>query len=243
MFRLGYLWALEATSRKAIIDVFVIPQLQGFVSHSYPVLESTIRVVKSTYMGSNRVGSVFLGDFQRHRHLSSSTHSTTPPSSPPSTTALFHFSHSPPPSLATASEELDIDMDTNPGNSAVQNGRQGNEVNQGPGKVDPLLALELRLRWLEVLIVGMKQEMGKDKKGKAREEYAGINAAAAAANLKHGETLTRIVETVQTKLDKFVEGNEGLKRFMDNCMCSLPLHLRYLTLALSYEQMTRIHTS
>jgi len=133
-------------------------------------------------------------------------------------------------------------MDTNPGNSAAQKGRQGNEVNQGPGKVDPLLALELRLRWLEVLIVGMKQEMGKDKKGKARE-YAGINVAAAAASLKHGETLTRIVETVQTKLDKVVEGNEGLKRFMDNCTCSLPLNLRCLTLALSYEQMTRIHTS
>jgi len=26
VFRLGYLWVLEATSRKAIIDVFVIPQ-------------------------------------------------------------------------------------------------------------------------------------------------------------------------------------------------------------------------
>jgi hypothetical protein len=122
-------------------------------------------------------------------------------------------------------------MDTNPGNSktfAAQNGRQGNEVNQGPGKVDPLLALELRLRWLEVLIVGMKQEMGKDKKGKAKEEYAGVNAAAAAASLKHGETLTRIAETVQTKLGKVVEGNEGLTRFMDTCMCgsSLTCHLR-----------------
>lgn len=171
-------------------------------------------------MGSNRVGSVFLGDFQRHRHLSSPTH-TTPPSSPPSTTALFHFSHSPPPSLATASEELDIDMDTDPVNSntfaARPNDPQSSEVKQGPGKVDPLLALELRLRWLEVLIVGMKQETGKDKKGKAREEYAGVNAAA--ASLKHGETLTRIAETVQAKLGKAVEGNEGLKKFMDNCMC------------------------
>lgn len=163
---------------------------------------------------------MFLGDFQRHRHLSSPTHSTPP--SPPSTTALFNFSHSPPPSLATASAELDIDMDTNPGNSntfTAPNGRQGSEVSQGPGKVDPLLALELRLRWLEVLIVGMKQEIGKDKKGKAREEYAGVNAAAAAASLKHGETLTRIAETVQTKLGKVVEGNEGLKRFMDSCTC------------------------
>ncbi|KDR80755.1 hypothetical protein GALMADRAFT_207733 [Galerina marginata CBS 339.88] len=79
-----------------------------------------------------------------------------------------------------------------------------------PGKVDPVLALELRLRWLEALILGMKQDGGK---GKGKElEYAGIGSA----NLKHGETLTRLAETVQTKLDKAVEGNEGLRRFMDN---------------------------
>jgi len=89
-------------------------------------------------------------------------------------------------------------------------------VHKGPGKVDPLLALELRLRWLEALIVGMKQETGRDRKGKAREEYAGVNAAAAGPSLKHGETLTRMAETVQTKLGKVVEGNEGLKRFMDS---------------------------
>jgi len=89
---------------------------------------------------------------------------------------------------------------------------------RGPGKVDPLLALELRLRWLEALILGVKQDLGKDKKGKAREDYATVTVAnsAAAANLKHGETLMRLAETVQQKLDKAVEGNEGLKRFMDN---------------------------
>jgi hypothetical protein len=108
----------------------------------------------------------------------------------------------------------------------AQNGQKGSGVkmedsyvHKGPGKVDPLLALELRLRWLEALIVGMKQETGKDRKGKATEEYAGVNAA---ASLKHGETLTRMTEMVQTQLGKVVEGNEGLKKFMDNCMCNYP---------------------
>ena len=82
------------------------------------------------------------------------------------------------------------------------------------GKVDPVLALELRLRWLEALILGMKQDISKDRKGKAREEYAGM---AAVAPFKAGDTLTRLAETVQNKLDKTVEDNEGLKRFMDHC--------------------------
>ncbi len=46
------------------------------------------------------------------------------------------------------------------------------------GKVDPVLALELRLRWLEALILGMKQDIAKDRKGKAREEYASMAAVA-----------------------------------------------------------------
>jgi len=174
-------------------------------------------------MASNRVGSVFLGDIQqRHRHLSSSTHSS-PPSSPPSTSiaaGVFAFSSSPPPTLATASEEIDsIDMDSFTG--ANKQPTSINDTNDkifpsSPGKVDPVLALELRLRWLEALVLGMKQDTGKDRKGKAREfEYVGVSASAA-ANLKHGETLTRLTETVQARLDKAIEGNEGLKRFMDS---------------------------
>ncbi|KAF9474751.1 hypothetical protein BDN70DRAFT_884463 [Pholiota conissans] len=164
-------------------------------------------------MTSNRVGSVFLGDFQRHRlHLPTSAHST-PPSSPPSTTGGSHtgvFSISQ--SLAAGSEDIDIDiskMDVlgSKGHQSTENA----DLPRGPGKVDPVLALELRLRWLEALILGIKQDLGKGK-GKAREEYTGI----APAHLKPGETLTRLAETVQSKLDKAVIDNEGLKRFMDS---------------------------
>lgn len=103
-----------------------------------------------------------------------------------------------------------------------------------PGEVDPILALQLRLRWLEALILGVKQDFGKDRsgsKGKNREtDYATVNPALAiaAAHLKPGDTLVRLTETVQSKLNKSLEGNEGLKRFMGSCMSSLRL-LKYLT--------------
>jgi hypothetical protein len=113
-----------------------------------------------------------------------------------------------------ASEDIDRDAtNTNLAGSKEQQSSQDADLQHGPGKVDPALALELRLKWLEALILGMKQDLGKDRKGKAREEYTGI----ATAHLKPGETLTRLAETVQSKLDKAVEDNEGLKRFMDNC--------------------------
>ena len=67
-----------------------------------------------------------------------------------------------------------------------------------PTKIDPLLALELRLRWLEALILGVKQDLGR-------------------ASLKHGETVSRLAETVQRKLNKAVQDNEGLKKFVDQC--------------------------
>lgn len=114
-----------------------------------------------------------------------------------------------------------IDVDT-VATVREKRGRQlqdGKDIVQGPGKVDPVLALELRLRWLEALILGMKQDSVKDRKGKAKEvARAGIGAGGRTnVNLKHGENLTRLAENIQSQLDKAVEGNEGLKRFMDSC--------------------------
>lgn len=78
------------------------------------------------------IGSVFLGDVQRHRHLSSST----PPSSPPPA----HPGH---PTLNIS--ELD-DADE----------QQPPEVK--PPSISPALSLELRLRWLETLLFGAKHD-------------------------------------------------------------------------------------
>jgi hypothetical protein len=74
-----------------------------------------------------------------------------------------------------------------------------------PVRVEPILSLELRLRWLEALLLGVRQDV---KTGKGKERVQG---------LKHGETIVRLAEDVQTRLEEVVESNEGLKRFMDHC--------------------------
>jgi len=73
-----------------------------------------------------------------------------------------------------------------------------------PPVIDPTLSLELRLRWLEVILLGVRQD-AKDRKGKEKSN-----------ELKHGETLIKLAEDVQQRLDTAVENNDGLKRFMDH---------------------------
>lgn len=73
-----------------------------------------------------------------------------------------------------------------------------------PSTIDPALALNLRLRWLEAILLGVKQ----DRKGKEREKPY---------ELSHGETLSRLAEDLQRRLDVVVESNDGLKRFMQHC--------------------------
>ncbi|EIW58464.1 uncharacterized protein TRAVEDRAFT_167980 [Trametes versicolor FP-101664 SS1] len=81
------------------------------------------------------IGSVFLGDVQRHRLLSTST----PPSSPPphltTNGALHSFS--------------DVDLDDLD---------EGKAPTAAPPSISPMLSLELRLRWLETLLFGAKHD-------------------------------------------------------------------------------------
>ena len=76
-----------------------------------------------------------------------------------------------------------------------------------PAHIGPELSLELRLRWLEAILIGVRQNerlrKGKDK--------------VPSQSLKHGETLLRLAEDVQRRLDSIVQGNDGLRRFMDHC--------------------------
>lgn len=82
------------------------------------------------------------------------------------------------------------------------------EPKSQPPVVDSALSLELRLRWLEAILLGVKQEFGGGgRKGKERD------------NLSHGETLLRSAEDVQKRLIGIVNSNDGLKRFMDHCPC------------------------
>lgn len=113
----------------------------------------------------NVLGSVFLGDAQRHRVLSSPT---TPPMSP-NTTGKFK--------------------------------------EPTPVPIDPRLSLELRIRWLEVLLLGVKHDALAGK-GKNKEK----------AEVKNdGDTLVFRAEEIQKRLDNIVEGNDGLQKFVDRC--------------------------
>ncbi|KAF5316752.1 hypothetical protein D9619_006485 [Psilocybe cf. subviscida] len=180
-------------------------------------------------MTSNRVGSVFLGDLHHRLHLSSPGLSPSPSSSPPSTTSgshagVFPNSSSPPPSLTTALENMEDGYIGSGDAARTKNARQqqdgSDSVLHAPGKVDPVLALELRLRWIEALVVGMKQQdAGRDRKGKAKEDtYAGtsVAAAATAAGLKRGETISTLTEAVQKQFNQVVDSSEGLRKFIDN---------------------------
>lgn len=80
-----------------------------------------------------------------------------------------------------------------------------------PVTIEPALALELRLRWLEAIVLGVSRE----RKGKGREGDQDA-LASPASHSKQGETLVRLAESVQQRLDAAVEGNEGLRRFMEH---------------------------
>ncbi|KAE9387509.1 hypothetical protein BT96DRAFT_837520 [Gymnopus androsaceus JB14] len=79
-----------------------------------------------------------------------------------------------------------------------------------PPSIDPITSLELRLRLLESLIVGLDP----DEKGKLE--------------LKN-DTLVKSAENVKRTVDKYVEGNDTLKRFIAH----YDQYERYLTPAFS----------
>jgi hypothetical protein len=89
------------------------------------------------------------------------------------------------------------------------------EPSIAPPVIDPALSLELRLRWLEALLLGVRQD-ARDRKGKDK-----------VPELKHGETLIRLAEDVQRRLDNVIQSNDGLQRFMSK----YDLHAHLLTAA------------
>ncbi|KAF8141547.1 hypothetical protein EV363DRAFT_1149980 [Boletus edulis] len=74
----------------------------------------------------------------------------------------------------------------------------------GSTHIDPILSLELRLRWLEALLLGVGvRHDTRDRK--AREKPP---------ELKPGESLVQLAANVQHRLHSVVESNDGLKKFM-----------------------------
>ena len=182
------------------------------------------------------IGSAFLGDLQAKRihHLS------FPPSSPPTTT-LEHMNVSLPPSRSQWDEQL---------------GKACAALAQPPYKttIDPILALELRVRWLEALVLGVpgpelssasvnadkSKSRADDKKGQkdrgnagslsgvGPEKYKG-KARDGGKRVQSSDTLAQLTEKVTKRLNAIVETNEGLRKFMDTCASSITLPCRYDT--------------
>lgn len=160
------------------------------------------------------IGSVFLGDFQRHRIISS----TPPPSSPPPGQIVHQMSVA---SASQSLEELVEPLDDVQSELSVEQPTAAVtplaqlEPSIAPPVIDPALSLELRLRWLEALLLGVRQD-ARDRKGKDK-----------VPELKHGETLIRLAEDVQRRLDNVIQSNDGLQRFMSK----YDLHAHLLTAA------------
>lgn len=159
---------------------FLCPSIPLFHTYTGSNLDSYRNLLQySILITMSGIGSVFLGDNQRFRMLSSTPPSSPPSRSPVSATTGFPMispTHSPKQSFSKATAP--------------------------PPVIDPALSLELRLRWLEAILLGVRQDTKERKK---------------LSELKHGETLIRLAEDVQRRLDAAVESNEGLKRFMDHC--------------------------
>jgi hypothetical protein len=148
-------------------------------------------------MSRSGTGTVFLGSGDSKNRLDRllSGPASTPPTSPgqpspPSSASptqmthrLQHSHHITPPKAKGAANE------------AVQQ-----------SVIDPVLSMELRLRWLEALLVGVKPDATKGVKGKGK-----------AQDLPAGETIAQLAQDVERRLDGIVQSNEGLKRFMDHC--------------------------
>lgn len=160
------------------------------------------------------LGSVFLGDVQRHRLLSTSTPPTSPPPpmSPGSTTV--------PQGFPADTIEEDSPVLVSPQLPAqVIPPEQTVEI--PPPNVDPVQSLELRLRWLEALLYGVKPEGSAPSRDRTSRHPRGPSVSGLNHDrrhgLKNGETLMRSAEEVKRRMDSVVDGNDGLRRFVDHC--------------------------
>ncbi|QRV86805.1 hypothetical protein RhiJN_14823 [Ceratobasidium sp. AG-Ba] len=169
----------------------------------------------------NKLGSVFLGDRVQHipQHLVN-----MPLSPPPTDKEHSQTLHPPEPSLDGQTDEGDEGVDKE--DETVQIAAQLKEeaeptgpedppapdpppadgpapnldalLSSGPVSMSPELMLELRLKWLETLVLGI----GKDGNVVSPKEQDATG------------TLVRKVNDAQRVLDDTVKMNDGLKRFM-----------------------------
>lgn len=160
-----------------VLDVDFMMSVDEVVVEHGMMSQSHIGWCITTNIMAN-IGSAFLGDLQAQRIRQLASPSSSPPSSPPPHSSFSQVLSVPPPP-----------QDVLPPTPLTR-------IN-----IDPELALELRIRWLEALIHGPDP-------GRKRKETVGT-------------TLARLTEDVKKRLDAIVEPNDSLKKFIDTCMSLL----------------------
>lgn len=89
--------------------------------------------------------------------------------------------------------------------SPIPNTASTGSTGKEPPPIDPELSLELRVRWLEVLLLGAKQGLGTTK---AKGQMSLGN---------DGNSLATKTGELQKRLNGIVESNDGIRKFMDRC--------------------------
>ncbi|KAF5350192.1 hypothetical protein D9758_007824 [Tetrapyrgos nigripes] len=154
---------------------------------------------------SVNIGSVFLGDSKRTRLLSSTSNST-PPSSPPASASVSMaevLSALPSPTSPRPPENAESISHSFP----IEGSKAQTQTHEPPPVIDPEVSLELRLRWLEAIVWGVK---GKNTAGEKQLAKAKL------LELGQGDTVARAASNLQRRLDAIVERNDSLKRFMND---------------------------
>lgn len=164
------------------------------------------------------IGSSFVGDHTRHRlgRPGGSTPGSTPPASPPPDA---------PPSASAIMQAFPAELYSppqNPQQSSSTTDANANSLSTmpplpqlpPPKPLDPAQALELRLRWLEAILFGVRGS--RDGKGKYVEK-AGAG----------GETLVRSAGELQKRMDEIIQAHDSLRRFVDNCECVFATRKRF----------------
>ncbi|KAJ3852465.1 hypothetical protein EV368DRAFT_64906 [Lentinula lateritia] len=172
------------------------------------------------------IGSVFLGDSRRQRVLSSSSSSSVPhtPVTPVTPHTPSSSSSGTQPTFGTVMDVVQGEIDEGGVNEEGVNEGAGIDeekpkqtidttttplppfsyieslAQRPPPAIDPLMALELRVRLLEGLVVGLD---GLDQDPKT----GGLSTTTTT-------TLVKSTENIKRTLNKYVEGNETLRRFM-----------------------------
>lgn len=160
------------------------------------------------------LGSVFLGDAHQYR-----LYPTTPPTSPPpigDSPLRIQQQALRLPNTSYMSE-IDDDIDTAPQERTTALPPEAEII----PSISPELSLELRLRWLEALLFGVRQELAKESRGNRKLDSKDETAKKA--------SLLRRAEEIQQNLNSVIQNHEGIRKFMDR----YEQYAQYLTPAFS----------